>query len=663
MDAGGGTRLRTRRARAGRRRIPRLLPGTAAAACALATLPAGAHPAAAAGAGKVEPVDAAWVASRLRPGHPRLLLEEGDWARVVEARVEDPGYDAEVAALLAHARATLAAPPLRRELVGRRMLGVSREALRRVLLLAFAYRVGGDAAFLDAAEENLLAVAGFEDWNPDHFLDVAEMAAAVALGLDWLHADLPEATRSALAAALREKALTPALARGAEEPFWATASHNWNPVCYGGLTLAALAVGDEEIVAEVLRRAAEHNPRFLDSYVPDGVFPEGPDYWSYGTGYQVLLIEAFRSALGTDLGLGGGRALHRSGGFFVHTRGPTGLTFNFADADPAAGRRPDPVLDWFAKHLADAELVGDADPAAAVRPDRLFAGMHPNHEAQRLAPLGLLWRTGAERGEPPTLPRSWAGRGVQPVAIFRAAWDDPDAAYLATKGGRARVSHGHMDAGSFVLDALGVRWVRDLGRCDYEAVESSGFEGLFSLGQDSPRWTLLRNHNLGHSTLTLGGRPHRVDGEATLERFEPLEEGGAGVAVYDLSAPLGLPAGTARRVFTFEPGSGVVVEDTLSGLPAGEPVRWNLVTPAAVEVEPGGRLATLRHMGEELRLRVESPADASLAVQPVGTSTGLRTFGGAPEASAVYLEVPAPADGRVVLRVEFGWGRGGDAAD
>ena len=58
-------------------------------------------------------------------------------------------------------------------------------------------------------------------------------------------------------------------------------------------------------------------------------------------------------------------------------------------------------------------------------------------------------------------------RGVD-IACFRSAWDDPNALYLAVKGGDNKAAHAHLDLGSFVLDAGGVRWAADLGPDDYD---------------------------------------------------------------------------------------------------------------------------------------------------------------------------------------------------
>lgn len=48
--------------------------------------------------------------------------------------------------------------------------------------------------------------------------------------------------------------------------------------------------------------------------------------------------------------------------------------------------------------------------------------------------------------------------GLLPMAVIRSARNDLSAAFIALKGGTPDNSHGHMDAGSFVLEADGVRW-------------------------------------------------------------------------------------------------------------------------------------------------------------------------------------------------------------
>lgn len=54
-------------------------------------------------------------------------------------------------------------------------------------------------------------------------------------------------------------------------------------------------------------------------------------------------------------------------------------------------------------------------------------------------------------------------------ASMRSSWTDPSAAYITLKGGRltGHQTHGHLDIGDFVMDALGQRWVGELCQANY----------------------------------------------------------------------------------------------------------------------------------------------------------------------------------------------------
>ena len=85
--------------------------------------------------------------------------------------------------------------PLKRELTGRRLLYVSSIYTKRILYLSYSYLVTKDDKYLLKAEEEMLAASAFSDWNPSHFLDVAEMTTALAIGYDWLYSDFSEQTK------------------------------------------------------------------------------------------------------------------------------------------------------------------------------------------------------------------------------------------------------------------------------------------------------------------------------------------------------------------------------------------------------------------------------------------------------------------------------------
>jgi len=152
------------------------------------------------------------VAAALRqapPAHPRLFADAAGFAALKESAAADTFARAALGRLLHDADQMLALPPNTRKMEGRRLLGVSRSVLHRVSTLAMAYRLGGNPAHRDRCAAELLAAAAFTDWNPSHFLDVAEMSLALAVGYDWLYHDLAPATRDTLPPPSRKRDCAP----------------------------------------------------------------------------------------------------------------------------------------------------------------------------------------------------------------------------------------------------------------------------------------------------------------------------------------------------------------------------------------------------------------------------------------------------------------------
>ena len=168
-------------------------------------------------------------------------------------------------------------------------------------MCSYMYLVSGDEMYARRAEKEMLAASNFTDWNPKHFLDVGEMTTALAIGYDWLYDWLSPESRKIIEDAIIEKGL-----RAADYKKWWSRSHNnWNQVCNGGLVMGALAVYERvpELAQKVIHEALKGNPKAQSAYGPDGVYPEGYGYWEYGTNYEVVLIEALRTALGTSFDL------------------------------------------------------------------------------------------------------------------------------------------------------------------------------------------------------------------------------------------------------------------------------------------------------------------------------------------------------------------------
>jgi len=121
-------------------------------------------------------------------GHPRILLLEGEEQQIRDLINSDDTWKKMHLTIIEKSTELLGKSVLERVMTGRRLLSVSREALKRIFFLSYSYRMTEDERYLQRAEAEIRAVSQFDDWNPSHFLDVAEMTMAVAIGYDWLFA-------------------------------------------------------------------------------------------------------------------------------------------------------------------------------------------------------------------------------------------------------------------------------------------------------------------------------------------------------------------------------------------------------------------------------------------------------------------------------------------
>ena len=147
------------------------------------------------------------------PDHPRLLVNDQDWAALPARMNADPVVKTIIEQTIDKADTFLEADLLTYTLTGRRMLSVSRDAILRVLALSTAWKVTGEKKYFTRCRDELLNLSAFDDWHPAHHLDTAEMQTAVAIGYDWLFQDLTPAERNTIATALLEKGLKSTLAR------------------------------------------------------------------------------------------------------------------------------------------------------------------------------------------------------------------------------------------------------------------------------------------------------------------------------------------------------------------------------------------------------------------------------------------------------------------
>jgi hypothetical protein len=548
-----------------------------------------------------------YIGAATVPDHPRLLVLKGEEARL-KTTAQNPQFAITQRIILSQCDRMLFLPATR--FIGSaKRLSNSREALRRLFFLSYAWRVTQDDKYLRRAEQELLAVSAAPDWNPDIFLDAAETTLGVSIAYDWLYSGLSASSRSVIKTAIIEKGLKPSL--DPKYNGWLKWTNNWNQVCSAGMAYGALAVYEDnpQLAKTIINRAIETTPLAMSEYAPSGAFVEGFMYWSYGTDFNVLLISALKKAFGSDYGLSKQPGFLSTAAYMENMTGPTLRAFNYSDSRPYA-IQPDVSMFWFANELKDPSLLWVEKGYLATPKTKDFA-------SNRLLPAAIIFSSGLNLNSiTPPAAKMWVGAGENPVALMRTSWTDPNAVYVGVKGGSPSISHAHMDAGSFVMDADGERWAMDLGAEGYAGLEAKGI-ALFDRSARSQRWDILRNSNKGHNTLTVNDGQQSLKGKASIISSSTTPQ--FMNAVVDLSNTYGDALAKATRGVAIVNNSFVVVRDELQASASQATVKWTMLTSANVRIT-GNNTAELTQNGKTLYLKVQEPANVVLKTW--STTTG-----------------------------------------
>ncbi len=533
------------------------------------------------------------ILSTLQLAHPRLLLTDARLQELKTMSATDDRLKKYASDVIAQADKDIFKSPILHVLVGSDMLDKSRECLLRVYDLAFAYRWTGNEKYLAAAESNLRVVCAFSDWDPPHFLDVAEMTHAVAIGYDWLYTKMDAPLRDQVKASLIKLGLHEGNLAYASAAWWANSEFNWNQVCNSGLLIGALAVAetDPSYAMNILPKALDGLSYALKSYGPDGVWGEGPGYWGYATDYTAYGLAALQSALGNSFGLTNFPGMSLTGYLPIYAAGPTGYVLNFADSGEKAKQgAPHPDM-WLAGIYSDNDFSDFVHTqlanANANAYDVIWYRPYANSTTQR------------------DLDKFFNGK----VSLYfsRSSWTDPNALWVGFKAGYNLVNHGHLDLGNFEMDAMGVRWARDLGSDDYSL--PNYFSGSV---QSSPRWTYYRLNSLSHSVPVLGGVSQNVD--ATSKFVKHAEAIAEPYALVDFTEAYKQFATSAQRGIKMVSGRKAILIQDEFALSKATTIAWGMTTDATIQlIDP--KQAELTISGKKLTALILSPSNASFSVE------------------------------------------------
>jgi hypothetical protein len=399
---------------------------------------------------------------------------------------------------------------------GSGILDNAREVKLRVKNWAYAYKITGKTEFGERIYKELENAVqwtnGTDQWNSGHFLDTAELTNAYAIAYDWLY-DFWSTTRRDT---IRGWIVDYGLKFGAEaysgSGWWTGVSPgkgseiingNWNCVCNAGLLAGALAIYDDDTTntatsafIDLLIEGSKANC-FKGAY-SDGTWAETPHYWYFGTTGAAEIVSLVTTAMGGSIDFETVNPGFKDTGLF-HMY-VTGMTYKFSWGDHGPNKYSATANSLF--------LWGDQfdNPAYAL---------YQRDQNDAAEPYSMFWYNSAVDGA------WWNGLAIDKDfsaeeahwSTARSSWSDNSGTFWAMKAGKLQLhqTHGDLDIGDFVLDAMGQRWASDLGSdqylgCDYFASEA----------QTAHRWEYYRKATVGQNTIVIGRENQRVDANPTV---------------------------------------------------------------------------------------------------------------------------------------------------
>ncbi len=516
-------------------------------------------------------------ASSMKAVHPRIQATAEDFARIRQIYNDksDPDIYNWAQQIIYTADSTLEKDPVFYELRdGSRLLGVSREVLGKMYAYGMAYQITQDQKYAERGFLELQAVCEFPDWHPSHALDVGEMAAAVAIGYDWLYEALTPEQRQIVEEGIYNNAFYDAMIMYQSGNGYMSAlsygDSNWCNVVSGGMTMAALSMLDvyPEVAFRILQHAVRASDNYLFRYAPSGAWYEGPGYWDYATTYMVKEHSALESVLGTDFRLGMAEGLETTADYVIDLQGDNGT---FTIGDGMVTKIYSPEMFYLAEKYDNYAI----STVTMEKCNRKFSG------GEHLA-LCLLWYDPQAAGDINDIELDAIYYNQDNAVVsMHDTFESGNTTFAAIHAGTNNLGHAHLDAGSFVFESDGVRWVEELGQDNYNQA------GYWDETDNGQRWQIFRMRAEAHSVPVINpttAQDQEYISFNPITKFESKDRGT--IVLTDLTDAYRVNATKLLRGLQFTDNRrSLVIRDEMTMNNADSEVYWFLLTHCDLEIE------------------------------------------------------------------------------
>ena len=528
-------------------------------------------------------------------GHPRLLMSEKDFEDLKTRVGKDKASNKTL--LQVHRLIIEKADGYASSTKAMSDYSEHEDNVAELLALSYAYRVTGAARYLARLKDDIKNILKWSTISGGE-LGTGEHSLAIAIVYDWLYYDLTYDERAGLRQFVTNHAIIPSV-NFSFHGFYG----NWNQVGNGGIICAALAMYEKNkaVAVNVIEQGLRDNKAVLQKILAGGGYPEGASYWNYGMSYQVALFQSLLNIFGNTAGLTEVPGVMDSGTYGLMMHGSIGTSFAYNDGGTTDDNPLIPTW-WYAAQKQDANIVyGDYHLLMNKRYSEHYSRMTPLIPAL-LKSFNPDQVTTSKPGD-----MVWSCDGEMPLCVVRRGWNyDKTDYYLGIKGGYCntwksmKTSHGHMDAGSFVFEAEGIRWSDDVTRPGYtdwnKALKNAG-SASSKTEQTDLKWGTFNTNALCHSTIVsytndgsitkTHATDHNVNGKATISQV--IDNGTGQGAQVDMSAPLMGQVKDAKRTILLLSDGTLEVTDQITALDDIDSIiEWRMISQSTMSTNSSG---------------------------------------------------------------------------
>ncbi len=580
--------------------------------------------------------------------HPRLIFSSNDIERIKSLSQTDqfvkPTYDM----IIAKADAIIPTPILEWGLDGAnlRVSNLHTISNDQIPYLVLAYQFTRDPKYAVRCWAQLDKMCTYQDWGAArHFLDAGIAAKGIAIAYDGLYDYLSIEQRIRLVGAVRKYVLEPGktqIETGTGAWKWYLSDNNWNGICHGGMIMAALACyeTDPEFMSNVVAVSVNGIPPYLASLEPEGASEEGMMYWGYGLSNTFLALESMKRVLSTSFGLAEMNGFKKTGWFPYLVSGPAGTATMGDDYLYYGITNKFLSYFWFAGNTSDANLAKTHYTACIERNSGRTEKMNGWFDLLFYSPDLI------SQGSAVSSPMNGFIQGADYMYI-RGSSSDINSLYVGMHGGDNNASHGHLDAGTVFIQALGENFlVGNLGRedpypSDYFTVTSPAYNDLptnNTVTRGRFYYYRVKTESKSCMVFSPDARPEQ-NPEGVASVIHEGADNDGGFYVLDLTSCYSRDVTYYKRGIKLNRSSGLITIQDEFILKNTSTVYWLGQSPATdgLIISNSGKTATMIKNGKTFYAFLKSPENAVFEIVDRSEST----INYLPETSVIFFPVMA----------------------